>query len=77
MNIFTKLLLVLSVSLLISLPSYAISELSTKDFSQLPDVSNLVLSPSGNKLASTVRVNVGDVQGVAVQVTDIASKKTR
>ncbi len=77
MNIFTKLLLVLSVSLLISLPSYAISELSTKDFSQLPDVSNLVLSPSGNKLASTVRVNVGDVQGVAVQVTDIASKKNK
>lgn len=77
MKILTKLLIVLSVSLLISCPSYAISELSTEDFSQLPDVSNLVLSPSGNKLASTVRVNVGDVQGVAVQVMDLASKKSK
>lgn len=53
------------------------SSLTTEDFSQLPDVSNLVLSPSGKKLASTVRVSAGDTQGVAVQVMDLDTKKTK
>lgn len=36
-----------------------------------------MLSPSGKKLASTVRVSVGDTQGVAVQVMDLATKKNK
>lgn len=77
MNIFTKLLLVLSVSLLIVYPSAAISELRTEDFSQLPDVSRVVLSPDGKRLASTIRINVGETQGVAVQVIDLDTKKNK
>lgn len=53
------------------------SPLKTEDFSQLPDVSNLILSPSGKKLASTVRVSVGDTQGVAIQVTDLETRKSK
>lgn len=53
------------------------TNLTTEDFSQLPDVSNLVLSPSGKKLASTVRVSVGETQGVAVQVMDLATKTSK
>lgn len=70
-------LLVCSVALFIPIGASASSALKTEDFSQLPDVSNLVLSPSGKKLASTVRVNVGDTQGVAVQVTDLNTKKSK
>lgn len=40
-------------------------------FAQLPDVSRLLLSPEGDKLAATVRVAVEDTVGTAVQVTDL------
>ncbi len=53
------------------------AKLAVQDFGQLPDVSHLVLSPSGTKLASTVRVSVGETQGVAVQVTDLSTKKNK
>jgi len=59
-----------------ALPLYS-APLTTEDFSQLPDVSRLVLSPDGKRLASTVRVSVGDTQGVAVQVMDLGTKKSK
>ena len=65
------------ISLLLAANCFSSSKLTTEDFSQLPDVSNLMLSPSGKKLASTVRVSVGDTQGVAVQVMDMATKKSK
>lgn len=77
MTFFSKLLLVIYFSTFFSAGTFAASDLSTESFSQLPDVSNLVLSPSGKKLASTVRVSVGDTQGVAVQVMDLATKKNK
>lgn len=77
MNFFSKLLLVIYFIISFSAGAFAASDLSTESFSQLPDVSNLVLSPSGKKLASTVRVSVGDTQGVAVQVMDLATKKNK
>lgn len=69
-------LVIVFIALFSSVGSHS-SPLTTEDFSQLPDVSNLVLSPSGKKLASTVRVSVGDTQGVAVQVMDLATKKSK
>jgi len=77
MTFFSKLLLVIYFSIFFSTGTFAASDLNTESFSQLPDVSNLVLSPSGKKLASTVRVSVGDTQGVAVQVMDLATKKNK
>lgn len=59
-----------------SLPLYS-APLTTEDFSQLPDVSRLVLSPNGKKLAYTARINVGDTQGVGVQVMDLATKEMK
>lgn len=53
------------------------ANLTTEDFSQLPDVSRLVLSPNGKKLASTVRISVGETQGVAVQVLDLETKEKK
>lgn len=53
------------------------ANLTTENFAQLPDVSNLVLSPNGKKLASTIRISVGDTQGVAVQVLDLDTKKSK
>ncbi len=74
-NYLTKFFIVLLTLFYSSFSSAA--NLVTEDFSQLPDVSNLVLSPSGKKLASTVRVSVGETQGVAVQVMDLSSKKSK
>jgi dipeptidyl aminopeptidase/acylaminoacyl peptidase len=49
--------------------------LSYENFAQLPDASRLTLSPGGKKLAATVRVDVPGSKGMAVQVTEVASKK--
>lgn len=59
-----------------ALPLYS-APLTTEDFSQLPDVSRLVLSPDGKKLAYNARINVGDIQGVGVQVLDLATKEMK
>lgn len=59
-----------------ALPLYS-APLATEDFSQLPDVSRLVLSPDGKKLAYNARINVGDIQGVGVQVLDLATKEMK
>ncbi|MDO8345633.1 MAG: S9 family peptidase [Cellvibrio sp.] len=53
------------------------ANLTTEDFSQLPDVSRLVLSPNGKKLAYTARISVGETQGIGVQVMDLATKEIK
>ena len=45
--------------------------LPTEYFAQLPDVERVTLSPNGEKLAAVVRVDVEDMQGTGVQVTDL------
>ncbi|MDQ2076098.1 S9 family peptidase [Marinimicrobium sp. ABcell2] len=52
---------------------WADNPLTYKDFSQLPDASDLTLSPGGKKLAALVRVALPDQKGVAVQVTELKS----
>lgn len=42
-------------------------------FARLPDTSNVTLAPDGKKLASVIRIDAGDVQGSAVQVTTLAT----
>ena len=61
---------------LFALPLYS-SPLSTEDFSQLPDVKNVKLSPNGKKLAYFARISQGDVQGVGVQVLDLTTKEIK
>src|SRR6478735_8819210 len=68
--------LVLLLSLSYTTFSFA-ANLTTEDFSQLPDVSRLVLSPDGKKLASTIRISVDNTQGIAVQVTDLETKEKK
>lgn len=53
-----------------SLPTAA---LPIESFASLPDVSQLRLSPSGDQVASIVRINSENTQGTAVQVTDLTS----
>jgi dipeptidyl aminopeptidase/acylaminoacyl peptidase len=77
LRVLCFLFLIFSASLFISVSAFASTRLKAEDFSQLPDVGNLALSPSGKKLASTVRVSVGDTQGVAVQVMDLGTKKSK
>lgn len=60
-----------------SISTSATTSLSTEDFSQLPDVSRLLLSPNGKKLASTIRINLGETQGVAVQILDLETKEKK
>lgn len=55
----------------------ATTHLVTEDFSQLPDVSRLVLSPDGKKLASTIRINVDKTQGVAVQIVNLDNSEKK
>jgi dipeptidyl aminopeptidase/acylaminoacyl peptidase len=62
---------------LFSAVTIAAPSLSTEDFSQLPDVSRLALSPDGKKLASTIRINVDKTQGVAVQIVDLETKEKK
>lgn len=76
MKIFLIVCLMFMFSLCFTSLSSA-TNLTTENFAQLPDVSNLSLSPTGKKLASTVRVSVGNTQGVAVQVMDLDTKKSK
>lgn len=66
-------------ALLLSLTCISLSATSlvTEDFSQLPDVSRLILSPDGKKLASTIRINVDKTQGVAVQIVNLETKEKK
>lgn len=76
MKNYLTVCLVFLISLCYTSFSFA-TNLTTEDFSQLPDVSRLVLSPDGKKLASTIRINVGETQGVAVQVLDLETKEKK
>jgi fermentation-respiration switch protein FrsA (DUF1100 family) len=42
-------------------------------FANLPDVSNLSLSPDGKKTSSVVRIDADKTQGMAVEVVDLAT----
>lgn len=53
--------------------SLCANALPLESFASLPDVSQLKLSPSGEKISSVVRVNVENTKGTAVQVTDLKS----
>lgn len=48
-----------------------------KDFAQLPDVQDVVLSPDGKKLASVVRVDLPNQKGLAVKVLEFKTNKTK
>lgn len=76
MKCYFRFLFVICVALF-STNTFATAPLTTEDFSQLPDVSRLVLSPNGKKLASTIRINVGETQGVAVQILDLETKEKK
>lgn len=45
-------------------------------FAQLPDVSNVSLSPNGKKLASLVRVDIPGQKGIAAQVKNLENGKS-
>ncbi len=57
-----------------SLPTAA---LPVESFASLPDVSQLKLSPSGEKISSVIRINAENTNGTAVQVTDLKSGKNK
>lgn len=65
-------ILILSFVFIFSVPAWAKS-LPLEYFASLPDVSNLSLSPDGNKLSAVIRIDVDDTRGAAVQVTDLAT----
>lgn len=76
MKNYLNLFLVVLFSLFYASRSFA-TNLVTEDFSQLPDVSRLVLSPDGKKLASTIRINVDKTQGVAIQIINLETKEKK
>jgi len=47
------------------------SELTTQDFSRLPDARGLSISPNGVYVASLVRLETKDGQGTAVSVVNV------
>lgn len=65
------------ISVFFATTGVAAPTLDVEDFSQLPDVSRLLLSPNGKKLASTIRINMGEIQGVAVQILDLETKEKK
>lgn len=52
------------------------SQLTADDYAQLPDVQKLALAPNGKKLASMIRVDVPQMKGTAVQVTNLDTGKS-
>ncbi len=84
MKISSKLSLIIFLSCVITTTSLlfsrvvsAASNLATEDFSQLPDVSRVILSPDGKKLASTIRINMDKTQGVAIQIINLETKEKK
>ncbi len=51
--------------------------LPIEHFSNLPDVSQLTLSPGGKKISAIIRIDAEETQGVAIQVTDLKSGKKK
>lgn len=66
----------IALTAFISINSYS-STLKTEDFSQLPDVSSVQLSPDGKKLASFIRINTPEQKGTGVQVTELETKQIK
>ena len=57
-----------------SLPTVA---LPVESFASLPDVSQLKLSPSGEKISSIIRISTEGMNGTAVQVTELKSAQSK
>lgn len=57
-----------------SLPTAA---LPVESFASLPDVSQLKLSPSGEKISSIIRISTEVMNGTAVQVTELKSAQSK
>lgn len=74
MKYYFRFLLVICVTLF-STSTFATASLTTEDFSQLPDVSRLVLSPDGKKLASVIRINTSEQKGTGVQVVNLENNE--
>jgi dipeptidyl aminopeptidase/acylaminoacyl peptidase len=71
------LFLIFSASLFISVGAFASTGLMTEDFSQLPDVGSVQLSPDGKKLASVIRISTPDQKGMGIQVMNLESNEKR
>lgn len=57
-----------------SLPTAA---LPIESFASLPDVSQIKLSPSGEKISSIIRISTEGMNGTAVQVTELKSTQSK
>lgn len=68
-----QLLFCFSLLLLLMLSTVQAKGLPSDYFSQLPDVSSVKLSRDGKKLAAIIRINSGDIQGSAVEITTLAT----
>ncbi len=69
-----KFSLLLLITLIVGLPVMA-KVLPVEYFANLPDVRSLSLSPDGEKLAAIIRIDFGDENGSAIQVTSIKTGK--
>lgn len=73
-----KLLFTLWIALFTFVSTHTYSTtLTTEDFSQLPDVSSVQLSPDGKKLAAFIRINTPEQKGTGIQVTELATKQIK
>ncbi|HTF97352.1 MAG TPA: S9 family peptidase [Cellvibrio sp.] len=71
-----KIILFALLSFIYSSGSFG-QKLPVEAFSQLPDVSNLVLSPDGTRVASAVRIDLPDRKGTAVQTINLKTKESK
>lgn len=53
-----------------SIPAFG-KPLPVEYFGQLPDVARVQLAPGGEKISSTIRINVGKTNGMAVEVANL------
>lgn len=70
---FTKYIL-FALVISFSLPAFS-DILPLEYFANLPDVSNVDLSPNGSKVSAVVRIDVGESKGMGVQVTNLETGK--
>lgn len=69
-----------AITLLYSLLTVSAAEapqLTYKDFATLPDVSQVNLSPNGKKLFSKIHLNAENVDGNAIEITDLTTFKKK
>lgn len=74
MKLFANLLLVICVAMFSSV-ALSVTSLTTEDFSQLPDVSRLVLSPDNKKIASVIRINTPEQKGTGIQIMNLENNE--